>query len=208
MRSYWESRKLKQLTVATSNKGKIAEIRKLLEDSPYIIVSMEQAGIVEEIEETGSTFEENSLLKANAVRKITGGAVLADDSGLEVDYLKGAPGIYSSRFAGPDATDEEKVEKLLDLMKSVPFEKRTARFVCAATVITGLGSIFTVREVCGGYIADSPRGENGFGYDPVFYLPEFGQTMAEIGSDLKNEISHRGKALKQVKKLLLHIDDK
>lgn len=194
---------MKQLTAATRNNGKIPEIRKLLDGVPYVIVSMEQAGIVEEIEESGSTFEENSLLKAKAVHKATGGAVLADDSGLEVDYLSGAPGIYSARFAGPDATDEEKVAKLLELLKNVPFEKRTARFVCAATVITEAGSVHTVRGVCEGYIANSPRGENGFGYDPIFYLPEYGCTMAEIGSDMKNEISHRGKALKQIKTLLL-----
>ncbi len=184
------------LVVATKNKGKLNEIKEITRDLPLNVISMEEAGISEDIDETGSTFEENALIKARAVHGIIGAMVMADDSGLEVDWLNGAPGVHTSRFAGEGASDMDKINKLLGLMKGVPFEKRKARFVCAIAVIMPDGESFTVRGTCEGYICEEPRGKNGFGYDPVFYLEEFGKTMAEIDLDTKNSISHRGKALR------------
>lgn len=190
---------MRRLIVATQNKGKIAEINKLFAGMNFDVMSMGQAGMQTDIEETGKSFRENSLIKAKAVFDKMGGAVLADDSGLEVDYLNGAPGIYSSRFAGEFATDTDKVQKLLQLMEGVPGEKRTARFVCAATLIFEDGTMLQEQAVCEGYIADEPKGNNGFGYDPVFFLPEFNMTMAQLDSDAKNKISHRAKALQLIK---------
>ena len=153
-------------------------------------------GIDEDIEEYGSTFEENALIKAREVHKITGELVMADDSGLEVDFLNGAPGIYSSRFAGEGASDADRNNKLLQLLENVPFENRKARFVCAIAVILPDGSHFTVRGTFEGYIGLEPIGENGFGYDPLFYVPEYDKTAAQLEPSQKHEISHRGKALK------------
>lgn len=187
---------IKRFIVATKNKGKLKEIKEILADFPYEVLSMEQAGIDIEIEENGSTFEENALIKARAIADITGGIVIADDSGLAVDYLDGAPGIYSSRFAGEGATDEEKNLKLLGLLEGLPIEKRSARFVCAVAVVFPDGRHFTVRGICEGYIGNKPSGANGFGYDPLFCIPGQGKTVAELDSDVKNAISHRGKALR------------
>lgn len=190
---------MRRLIVATRNKGKIAEISKLLEGMQFEVMSMEQAGMQAEIEETGYSFQENCMIKAKTIFDAIGGAVLADDSGLEVDYLNGAPGIYSSRFAGENATDADRVRKLLRLMEGVPKEKRNARFVCAVTAILEDGRVLMDSAVCEGYIAGEPKGNNGFGYDPVFFLPELNMTMAEIDSDTKNKISHRAKALQLIK---------
>jgi len=187
---------MNKFVVATRNKGKLNEIREILEDFPFDVVSMEEAGVSKDIEETGSTFEENALIKAREVFKITGKMVMADDSGLEVDYLNGAPGIYSSRFAGEGATDQDKNNKLLELLKDVPMEKRTARFICVIAVVFPDGSDFTVKGTFEGYIAFKPEGSNGFGYDPLFYLPEYGMTAAQLESEEKHRISHRGKALR------------
>ncbi len=187
---------MKRFIAATKNRGKLREIEEILAGLPFEVISMEQAGIGLEIEESGSTFEENALIKARAVSKISGGIVMADDSGLAVDYLGGAPGIYSARFAGEGATDEERNGKLLKLLEDVPYEKRTARFVCAVAVVFPDGKHFTVRGTCEGYIADKPSGVNGFGYDPLFYIPGQGRTAAELDTDVKNAISHRGKALR------------
>jgi XTP/dITP diphosphohydrolase len=187
---------MKKFIAATKNKGKIREISEILKNFPYDVLSMESIGINIDIEETGSTFEENALIKAKEINDITGEIVMADDSGLEVDYLNGAPGIYSARFAGEDATDEEKNIKLLDLLKNVPFEKRTARFVCVIAVAFPDGDSFTVKGTCEGYIASEPKGTNGFGYDPIFYVSQYRMTTAQMLSELKHEISHRGKALR------------
>lgn len=194
---------MRRLIVATRNKGKIAEISRLLEGMHFEVISMEQAGMKAEIEETGNSFQVNSLIKANAIFDAIGGAVLADDSGLEVDYLNGAPGIYSSRFAGENATDEDRVKKLLRLMEGIPKAKRSARFVCAVTAILEDGTVLKDSAVCEGYIADKPMGTNGFGYDPVFFLPVLSMTMAEIDSDTKNKISHRAKALQLIKNQMM-----
>jgi XTP/dITP diphosphohydrolase len=187
---------MKRFVVATKNRGKLREIEEILADFPFEVVSMEQAGIDLEIEESGSTFEENALIKAKAVWDISGGIVMADDSGLAVDHLGGAPGIYSSRFAGKGATDDDKNRKLLKLLEGVPYEKRTARFICAVAVVFPDGRHFTVNGTCEGYIGNLPAGENGFGYDPLFYIPGQGRTVAELDSDVKNAISHRGRALR------------
>lgn len=186
---------MRQFIVATRNRGKLGEIREILGGLPIEVISMEEAGIFQEIEEYGTTFEENALIKAREVRRLTGQLVIADDSGLSVDYLNGEPGVFSSRFAGVGASDSDKNNKLLELLKGVPFEKRSAQFVCVIAVILAENSFFTVKGTCDGYINTEPVGDNGFGYDPLFYMPEFGMTTAQMAADQKNTISHRGKAL-------------
>ncbi len=187
---------MKKFIAATSNKGKLKEIVEILDGLPYEVISMEEAGVKKDIEETGRTFEENAFIKAKEIFDATGQIVMADDSGLEVDFLNGAPGIYSSRFAGEGATDEDKNNKLLKLLEGVPFEKRTARFVCAIAVIFPDGNHFTVKASCEGHIAYKPGGSNGFGYDPLFFLTEYNMTTAQMTSSEKHKISHRGKALR------------
>jgi len=186
---------MRKFIIATKNKGKIKEIEKILAGLPLDVISMEQAGIFKDIEESGTTFEENAFIKAQELHKLTGEMVMADDSGLEVDYLNGAPGVYSARFAGEGATDEDKNKKLLNLLEGVPFEKRKARFVCAIAVVLPDGNSFIEKGTCEGYIALAPQGSNGFGYDPLFYVPEYNLTMAQLDPDVKNRISHRAKAL-------------
>ena len=187
---------MKKFIVATKNKGKLKEISEILKGFPFEVISMENVGIEKDIEEYGSTFEENAMIKAKEVCKLTGEMVMADDSGLEVDFLDGAPGIYSARFAGENATDEDKNNKLLNLLEGVPFEKRTARFVCVIAVAYPNGDSFTVKGTCEGHIAFSPEGGNGFGYDPLFYVREYKMTTAQLDSSEKHKISHRGKALR------------
>jgi XTP/dITP diphosphohydrolase len=197
---------MKKFIVATKNKGKIKEIKAILSDFKIQVLSMEEVGINTDIEENGKTFEDNALLKAQEVFKATAEMVMADDSGLEVDYLGGAPGVHSDRFAGEGATDQDKNIKLLGMLHGVPFEKRTARFICAVAVILPEGNSFIVKGTCEGFIAFEPRGNNGFGYDPLFYLPQYDRTIAEISSNEKNLISHRGKALQlMVQQLKKHI---
>lgn len=190
---------MEKLVVATKNKGKISEIKKVLQGMHFEIVSMGDLGINVDVVEDGKTFEENSLKKAVEICNICKTTVIADDSGIEVDYLDGAPGIYSARFGGPEATDDQRNEKLLNLLKEVPFEKRTARFVCAIAVAFPDGRSFVVRDTCEGFVDFEPKGDNGFGYDPLFYVSEYDKTMAELGMNIKNEISHRAKALKKMK---------
>lgn len=189
---------MKKLIVATKNKGKLGEIAEILSRLPFEVISMEDAGINIDIEENGSTFEENALIKARTVAAASGEAAMGDDSGLEVDFLNGAPGIYSARFGGEGATDADKNVKLLGLLDAVPDNKRSARFVCAAAVVFPDRTELVVRGTCEGVIGHKPLGSNGFGYDPVFYLPEFKKTFAQLDSEEKNRISHRGKALRLV----------
>lgn len=191
-----ELQRMRKFVVATKNKGKLKEIVEILNGMDLEVVSMEQAGVNEDIEECGSTFEENALIKAREVHKQTGELVMADDSGLEVEILNGAPGIYSSRFAGHGASDSDRNNKLLEMLKDVPFEKRKARFVCVIAVILPDSTHFVVRGTFEGYIGLEPVGENGFGYDPLFFLPEYNKTAAQLDASKKHEISHRGKALK------------
>lgn len=187
---------MRKFIAATKNKGKLLEISEILKDLPFNILSMEEVGITKEIEEYGSTFEENALIKAREIFEMTKEMVMADDSGLEVDFLNGAPGIYSSRFAGEGATDKDKNKKLLSLLENVPLEKRTARFVCVVAVIMPDGSHFVVRGTCEGYIGLEEIGNNGFGYDPLFFIKEYNKTTAQMLPEEKHKISHRGRALK------------
>ncbi|MGI6562377.1 MAG: XTP/dITP diphosphatase [Clostridia bacterium] len=186
---------MKKVIVATKNKGKLREIKRILEDFEFDVISMEEAGIEDTIEETGHTFDENAFIKAMHIHKKTGKTVIADDSGLEVEALSGAPGIYSARYAGEDANDKKNNQKLLEELKDIPKEKRDARFVCAIAVVMEDGQSFIVRGTVEGFIGFEPKGENGFGYDPLFVLPQYEKTMAQLTSEEKNKISHRGKAL-------------
>lgn len=197
---------MKMLVVATKNKGKIEEIKKVMSGMPFEVVSMGDIGINIEVNEDGTTFEENSMKKAQEICKVSNSIVLADDSGIEVDYLDGAPGIYSARFGGSEATDNDRNEKLLNMLKDVPFDKRTARFVCAIAIAFPDGRSFVVRDTCEGFIGFECKGSNGFGYDPLFYVKQYEMTMAELEMDVKNKISHRAKALnKMAKKIVDYI---
>ena len=190
---------MKRLVIATQNVGKAREMAEALSELPYEVVSLADYPDAPEVEETGSTFTQNAVLKATAYARYTGELTLADDSGLEVDALGGAPGVLSSRFA---PTDPERNAKLLDLMKDIPDDRRTARFRCAIAIAEPDGSAQTCEGTVEGVIAHEPKGANGFGYDPVFYLPDLGKHMAELTSSEKNAISHRGKALEKAKGLL------
>ena len=190
---------MERIIFATGTPGKMKEIRMILEDLGVPVVSMKEAGIEAEIIEDGQSFEENAVIKAKAVMELTGEPVLADDSGLEIDYLDGAPGIYSARYMGEDTSYDIKNTAILRQMDGVPDEKRTARFVCAIACAFPDGAVLTSRGVMEGIIGYEIKGENGFGYDPIFYLPECGCTSAEITPKQKNELSHRGKALRQMR---------
>ena len=197
---------MRRLIFATGNAHKMIEIKEILGELPVEILSMKEAGIEADIEENGSTFEENALIKAMEVCKLAGEMVLADDSGLEIDYLNGEPGIYSARYMGEDTSYRIKNKNLIDRLEGVPDEKRTARFVCAIAAAFPDGRSFVVRGTIEGIIGYEERGENGFGYDPIFYLPERGVSTAELPPEEKNSISHRGNALRKMKELLEHED--
>jgi XTP/dITP diphosphohydrolase len=190
------------LVLATTNTGKIREIENLLSQFPFTIKSLKDFPQIGPIEESGTTFQENALIKARAVHHITGGLVLADDSGLSCDDLQGDPGVYSARFAGPKATDEENNTRLVQLLSQVHDPSRRARYICALVLIDSQGKETVIEETCEGIITFTPSGEGGFGYDPYFYLPEQKCTMAELPLPSKNKISHRGKALKKLITLL------
>lgn len=190
----------KRIVFATGNAHKMIEIRQILEDLGMPVISMKEAGVNPEIVEDGTTFEENALIKAREVAKLLpDDIVLADDSGLEVDALNKEPGIYSARYAGENTSYEIKNQLILDRVKDVPEEKRTARFACAVAAVFPDGTEKVVRENMEGRIAYESAGENGFGYDPIFYLPEYGCTSAELSPEDKNAISHRGKALRAMR---------
>ena len=179
---------MKKIIVATGNEGKMDEIRQILQGENIQFVSLKDENLQDvEIIENGSTFEENAIIKARTISDLTGQMVLADDSGLEVDYLHGEPGIYSARYLGEDTSYDIKNNHIIDLLAGVPDDQRTARFPDGRTI--------TVRGVIEGRIGYEQKGENGFGYDPIFYVPEFGCTTAELSSEDKNKVSHRGKAL-------------
>lgn len=189
---------MSKLIIATNNQGKVKEIKAILGGFYDEILSLKDAGIVADVVEDGKTFHENAAKKAIEISRMVSGDVLADDSGLCVDVLDGAPGIYSARFSGEDANDEKNNQKLLELVRDK--ENRTARFVCALVLANGGREKLYVEEYAEGRIIDEPRGENGFGYDPLFYVEEYGQTFAQIPSEVKNKISHRAKALDKLKK--------
>lgn len=193
---------MKRIIFATSNEGKMREIRLIMADSGYEVVSLKEAGIVADIEENGTTFEENAIIKAEAIARLTGEAAMADDSGLEVDYMDKAPGIYSARFLGEDTDYTVKNTYILDKLAGVPLEERSARFVCAIALAFPDGRTLTKRATIEGYIGYEIRGENGFGYDPIFMVPEFDKTTAELSMEEKNKISHRAKALAAMKEEL------
>lgn len=192
-----------RLIFATGNQGKMKEIRMVLSDLGVEILSMKEAGISVDIDENGETFEENALIKAREIAKYAEDAiVLADDSGLEIDYLNKEPGVHSSRFMGEDTSYEIKNQHILDLLQGVEEEKRSARFVCVISAVLPNGEEFVTRATIEGRIGHESRGGNGFGYDPIFYVPEFDCTTAELTLEQKNQISHRGKALEEIKKIL------
>lgn len=187
---------------ATGNQEKMREIRMILADVGTPILSMKEAGITADIVENGKTFEENAIIKAKTIMELTGDMALADDSGLEIDYLNGEPGIYSARYMGEDTSYDIKNRSLIERLEGVPEEKRTARFVCSIACALPDGRILTSRGTMEGHIGYEIKGSNGFGYDPIFYLPEFGCTSAELSPDQKNEVSHRGKALREMRRKL------
>jgi XTP/dITP diphosphohydrolase len=195
---------MKTIIFATGNKDKMREIREIMSDVDVEVISMKEAGIVVDVVEDGQTFEENSLIKARVIAEHTDAIVLADDSGLEIDYLDKAPGVYSARYMGEDTSYDIKNQSLIDKLDGVPKEARTARFVCAIAAVLPDKTEFVVRETMEGYIGYEAAGENGFGYDPIFYLDEFGCSSAALSREQKNEISHRGKALRAMKDILIN----
>lgn len=188
-----------KIIFATGNEHKMTEIREILAGLKAEILSMKDAGITADIVEDGSTFEENAVIKAKAVAKEVDAIVLADDSGLEIDYLNKEPGVYSARYMGEDTSYEIKNQALLDRLKGVPKEKRTARFVCAIAAVFPHEEVIVKRGTIEGYIGDKPAGKNGFGYDPIFYVEEFQCSTAELTMEQKNALSHRGNALRAMK---------
>ena len=196
-----------KIVFATTNEGKVKEIKEILAGFPIEVVSMKEMNITADIEENGATFEENSLIKAREVSKLTGLPAMADDSGLEVDYLNGEPGIYSARYLGRDTDYNYKNNYIIEKLKNAKDEERSARFVCVISLVLPDGREFIKKGVMEGRIAYEIKGENGFGYDPVFYLPEYGMTSAELSGEEKNKISHRGKALGAMKELISGLEE-
>lgn len=193
---------MKKIIFATGNAGKLREIREIMEGTGVEVLSMKEAGISVDVVEDGTTFEENALIKAKAIATHTDAIVLADDSGLEVDYLDKAPGVYSARFMGEDTSYDTKNQAIIDKLDGVPKEQRTARFVCVIAAVLPDGRSMTTRQTMEGYIGYHAEGENGFGYDPIFMLDEYGCSSAAISREEKNAISHRGKALRAMKDML------
>lgn len=191
-----------RIVFATGNQNKMREIHEIMDDLGLEIVSMKEAGIEADIVEDGQSFEENAVIKASAIASQCQDIVLADDSGLEVDALNKEPGIYSARYMGENTSYHIKNQNIIDRLAGVPEEKRTARFVCAVAAVFPDGTHTVVRETIEGCIGYEESGENGFGYDPIFYVPAYGCTTADLSPEQKNEISHRGKALKKIKELI------
>lgn len=189
---------MKRIVVATQNKGKVEEIKKMLGDLPVEVKTMGEVGIDIDVEETGITFEENAVIKAEAISKLVDALVIADDSGLEIDYLNKEPGVYSARYLGKDTPYEEKNQIIINRLVGVPKEQRTARFVCAMALCEKGKETFVTRGTIEGYIGDHAEGNNGFGYDPIFFVDKLGTSVANISMEEKNKISHRAKALYQV----------
>lgn len=194
---------MKKIIFATGNNKKMEEVRMIMAGLKAEIISLKQAGIQADIEENGNSFEENAIIKAKAVMEMTGQIVLADDSGLEVDYLNKEPGIYSARYAGEDTPYSIKNQMIIDRLKGVAEEKRTARFVCVIAAAFPDGSVITERGTLEGRIGYQEKGEYGFGYDPIFYIPEYQCTTAQLTPEQKNKLSHRGEALRRMKEKLL-----
>ena len=191
---------MKSIILASNNKDKVKEVKEILKG--YDIISMKEAGIDVDIEENGTTFEENALIKARAIMKLTGQITMADDSGLEIDYLNKAPGVYSARFMGHDTSYDIKNKALIQKLEGVKGSDRSGRFVCAIAVCFPDGREIVKRGTMEGLIAEEIKGDNGFGYDPIVYLPQYGKTSGELAPEEKNKISHRGKALALIKEEL------
>lgn len=194
-----------KIVLATQNQGKVRELRELLVDEEIEVLSLLDIPGWEDVEENGVTFADNAALKAREAVRRTGLIALADDSGLEVDVLEGAPGVYSARYAGEPKDDERNIDKLLQLLEAIPEDKRTARFRCALVMTTPLGADYLTEGAVEGRILTKRRGSDGFGYDPVFYLPEFARTMAELTLTEKNTISHRAQAFRKVIPILRNL---
>ena len=193
---------MRRIVIGTRNKGKIREIQEALADLPFEVTGLPDTDIPD-VEETGTCFRDNAILKAQYYSRKTGEYCLADDSGLEVDALGGAPGVYSARYAGAEASDANNNKKLLDALRNVPLSERTARFRSVLALAGPDGSLLLTDGVCEGLIQFAPQGNGGFGYDPLFYMPNQGKTLAEMTVEEKNKISHRGNALKAFKKKML-----
>ena len=194
-----------QLLIATKNLGKVREYRDLLADLPFDILSLADVGIDADVEETGETFGENAILKARTYARLSGLLTGADDSGLAVDALGGWPGVHSARHAGPDASNADRIDILLQRMSDVPPDQRGAAFHCVVAIATPDGRVWTTEGMCPGVIIDEPAGTGGFGYDPVFFVPELGKTFAQLSSEQKNAISHRGIAARKAADLLARL---
>ncbi len=197
----------KKIVFATGNAGKVKEIRMILADLGMEVLSMKEAGICLDIEEDGTTYEENALIKARAVAAHTDAIVMADDSGLEVDALNKEPGVYSARYLGEDTPYSIKNAEIIKRLEGLEGEQRSARFVCAIAAVFPDKSEVTTRATIEGQIGFEEKGTNGFGYDPIFYVPEFGKTTAELTEEEKNQVSHRGKALELMKKELMRYEE-
>ena len=197
----------KKIVFATGNAGKVKEIRMILADLGMEVLSMKEAGIRLDIEEDGTTYEENALIKARAVAAHTDAIVMADDSGLEVDALNKEPGVYSARYLGEDTPYSIKNAEIIKRLEGLEGEQRSARFVCAIAAVFPDTSEVTTRATIEGQIGFEEKGTNGFGYDPIFYVPEFGKTTAELTEEEKNQVSHRGKALELMKKELMRYEE-
>ena len=191
-----------RIIFATGNEGKMREIRMIMADLGMEILSMKEAGLSADVTENGTTFEENALIKAKAIAALCDDIVLADDSGLEIDALNKEPGVYSARYLGEDTSYHVKNKNLIDRLEGVPEEERTARFVCSIAAVMPNGEAYVEKAAMEGRIGYEERGENGFGYDPIFVLPEFGKTTGELSPEEKNQLSHRGKALRMMKEKL------
>jgi XTP/dITP diphosphohydrolase len=196
-----------ELLLATGNGAKLYELRSLLQELPYKLIAPSEVGISTEVEETGISLEENASLKASLLASRSGLMALADDSGLEVDALGGKPGILSARYAGKNASDAERINYLLSQLEEVPWEERQARFRCVIALAIPDSQVKLFSGECQGFITFEPKGEGGFGYDPIFYLPRLDKTMAELNLEVKNRVSHRGKAVAKARRLLLNLLD-
>ena len=192
-----------RIILASNNKGKIKEVSQILGDMPVELLTMKEAGADMDIDENGATFEENALIKARAVMERTGCLTIADDSGLEVDYLNKEPGVYSARYMGYDTSYDIKNQSIIDRLKGVKENDRSARFVCAVAAVFPDGTEIVTRGTMEGIIAEKPSGQNGFGYDPILYIPQLSKSSAELTDEEKNSISHRGEALEKLKKELI-----
>lgn len=192
-----------KLVLATRNQGKVREIGDILRDQSEIeLLSLRNYPDAPDVVEDGETYEENAIKKASTLAEYTGHLTIADDSGLEVDTLDGAPGVHSARYAGENASDQDRIAKLLNALQDIPDDRRSGRFICAVAIAEPLAKVQVVRGVCEGRIIHVPRGTSGFGYDPIFVPLGYAETFAELGNEIKNQISHRAKALKKAGKML------